>query len=120
MRILSYKMWSYSLPLSLLLCTLVSLASAIPENEDDFDWINSNDTDSSGISQPRFTQVYIDNKIYTIFSEKVNWYTALERCGNNGQKLASIISLDENINLIDTLHYYGSYSSTSLRFMESV
>ena len=94
--------------------TLLSLVAAVPEdissteNEiEEYVPDSSNSTDGSVISQPRFVQVNINYKTYTIYFEEVNWYTALERCGNNGKKLASITSLEDNLKLIETLDTLG-------------
>ena len=108
-------MWTSAL-LTVFLWTLLGLVAAISEevstieNEvEEYVLDNSNSTDGSAIPQPRFVQVNTNYKTYSIYFEEVNWFTALERCGNNGKKLASITSLDDNLKLIQTLDILGKY-----------
>ncbi|TMW49796.1 hypothetical protein DOY81_005153, partial [Sarcophaga bullata] len=119
LKTLSSKMWNCTL-FGLFLWTLLSLVAAIPdeissiENEiEQYVPDNSNNTNGSVIPQPRFVQVNVNYKTYTIFFEEVNWFTALERCGNNGKKLASITSLDDSIKLIETLDTLSQLYATN-------
>ncbi|TMW49790.1 hypothetical protein DOY81_005147, partial [Sarcophaga bullata] len=112
------KMWSYTL-LSLFIWTLMGLVAATPTEisaiedaaEDNVPH-NFNVSEGSIIPQPRFAQVNINGKTYTIHFDEVNWFTALEFCSYYGQILASITSIDDNEQLFKTLDQYGlSYSS---------
>ena len=108
-------MWNYTI-LGLFSWTLLGLVSAVPTEISAIDIIaeenvpyNFNVSEISIIPPPRFVQVGVNGKTYTIHFDEVNWFTALEFCSYYGQILASINNIDDNEQLFKTLNQYGKY-----------
>lgn len=104
--------------LNLFLWALLSIVAAVPSDieppedaatEEVYVPYNFNATDGTIIPHPRFAQVNINDKTYTIHFDELNWFTALEYCSYYGRILASITSIEDNQQLIKTLDQYGKY-----------
>ena len=116
-------MWSYSL-LGLFIWTVLGLVaskpteiSALEEVAEDYKPQNFNVSEVSIIPPPRFAQVSVNGKTYSIHFDEVNWFTALEFCSYYGQILASITSIDDSEQLFKTLTQYGKYMICCLTYI---
>ncbi|KAM7343759.1 C-type lectin mosGCTL-7-like [Cochliomyia hominivorax] len=76
-------------------------------SENDFNANQFNNTERNLVPQPRYAQLNINEKTYTLFFQPVNWHAALELCNSQNQVLASVDNKDDTLKLLSTLSNYG-------------
>ena len=111
-------MWSSAL-LKVFLWALLGLVTAKPmeisfsDDEAEVFGLENFNSSANGaiIPQPRYYAEDNNSKKYAIYLMDVNWFTAAAHCQYYGRNLASVTSLAESQQLIQTLHKYGKYYS---------